>query len=80
MSTAHIIFCNDAAAVVIIDDLDKAESLIEPTARADFEKNKWQWLNQVYHKNPVTDEERLAKAFEHYRQICYWHIHSVRVI
>lgn len=80
MSTAHIIFCNDSPELVVINDLAKAESLIEPTANAHFEKNRWHWMNQVNHKNPKTDEERLMKAYEQYRQVCYWHIHSVEVV
>jgi hypothetical protein len=80
MTMAHILCCNDGIELVVIDDLDKAESLIEPTAKADFEKNKWHWIGQVSSRDPITDEQRLAKALEHYRQVCYWHIHSVRIV
>ncbi len=67
---AHVICCNDRIEAVSILSEDAAKIVIEKMARAAFEKNKHAF------RDPVTDQP----SYEEYRNMLYWHIHTVPIV
>lgn len=73
MSIAYVICCNDSVEHVVLDNVEIANQELVARQKRGYEQQKAHWQSQYQSLG-----RHYVNAFDYYKSICYWHIHTVR--